>query len=260
VKNCIVLFSIIAIMSVSSCTSQAPESALQTSVAEAMKGTQEMEELVDMIMKTEVAIKESLYTSTPSPLPTNTLVPSLTPIPEPKQFSGSGNVELSLQDVLVDSILGGIVLHIKGPDSDDVFRVIGFNANGEVSEILVDTAESYDAFLVLEETPARISIESVGDWTVVVYPITVPLTKVVEVPGLFNGDGNQVLGLNGDADEVLISTTSQQEFVVITHGVYGSQTLFNIIGSANESAEIPPETWLLEIQTTGTWTVEIIDK
>jgi hypothetical protein len=228
----------------------------------------EVTRLVKEDKKSEVPLKPArIPTNTKDPFtprPTNTLGPTPTQqptrtptsIPQPIVLTGSGD---AVVDIEKDD--SAALVHITYTGSSN-FVVWNYGADGEKIDLLINTIGSYDGtrpldFLADEHT-ARFAVESSGQWVIEVLPMQE--IRTVDVPGIFDGSGDDVINLIGSDPDLLKIDASQAKsnFVIWSFG-NGKDLLVNEIAPYNGVIIAGKDTSILVIEAEGPWTVEVTD-
>lgn len=154
------------------------------------------------------------------------------------------------------------LLVIQGNRQGRHFAVVGHTQNRQRTGALVNTTEPYSGIVPVDLPPnqntALLEVSATGAWDIKVYPIGA--ARKVDVPSSFNGDGDQVLWLEGDATTARITgNQTEHHFAVIAYDNYGNRlrALVNTTDSYNGTVMMPANVLLLEISTNGTWTIQL---
>lgn len=208
-------------------------------------------------------------TSTPrptnTPRPTSTPRPTETPtaVPTPQVFTGTGDAVLDLDTWSTEE--PGI-LHITGPSVYDNFVVQSYDEQGQQVDLLVNTIGAYDGYLPLNffqgEQTSRLSISAGGAWTVEIVPLSLDTAHLLEVPGRYEGAGDDVVFLTGaDPDLATVkSGSSSDNFAVWSYGdESGRDLLVNEIAPYEGVVVMPRDTYMLIVKAgqSGPWAVEV---
>lgn len=228
----------------------------------------EITRLVEEVNKSEVPLKPTRMptnTKVPfTPRPSNTLGPTPTPrptrtptpIPQPIVLTGSGD---AVVDIEKDD--SAALVHITYTGSSN-FVVWNYGTDGEKIDLLINTIGSYDGtrpldFLADEHT-ARFTVESSGQWVIEVLPLQE--IRTVNVPGTFDGSGDDVINLSGSDPDLLKIDASQAKsnFVIWGYG-NGMDLLINEIAPYDGVIIAGKDTSILVIEAEGPWTIEVTD-
>lgn len=194
---------------------------------------------------------------TETPTPTNTLVPTSTstptPIPAPIILSGSGD-----SNVEVDKFFGPAIVHITSSGS---ISVRNYTADDQLLGLIVNSLKSYEGNLPIDfddRQTARFDITTGGAWTIEILSLTE--ADSLEVPGEFQGRGDNVIVLTGETPNVAtISDTSGAGFLVYGWDGKASEKLVQAVIDPITNAEVvvSPGTIMLIIYAhpTDNWTI-----
>jgi len=159
-------------------------------------------------------------------------------------------------DVDMDAIGGNGVLHAVYNGSRN-FIVKNFDENGYQLNLLVNTIGAYDGVVPLDfldnETTTRIQVETTGEWTFDLIPLT--SIRTIIPPATIQGTNDYVFGLlDNKADLAIIDANAGGRFfAVIAWGRYGRKSLIMTLDPYQGEIIIPDETFLIEVRATGPW-------
>lgn len=199
-------------------------------------------------------------TATPIP-PTATLPP--TPIPEIMILEGSGD---SIVDVDEHN---ASVIHVTGNAEGRHFSVTSYDSNNDMIDVLVNTTDPYDGFVPLDwlddEDTTRFEINSNGNWVIEIIPLA-PIPEIQEhfltVPGSYEGNGDDVIILQGNTPDLVIITGNEESryFGVFGWGRSGKDILVNTTDSYNGTVMLDSESFAITVTADGSWTIEVTEK
>lgn len=227
----------------------ATERAQSTALAQAAGPTQEAAKPTLPAKKTSTPTRTPAPTNTPQPTGTST------PVPQPLEFSGSGDDVLAI-DKNFD--VGIIKLTYTGSSN---FIVYTHGADGEKLELLVNTIGNYSGtrpfdFLDNQNT-AKISVESSGSWTITIYPLATEYMHICGA-GTCTGTGDDVIALvNVEPDTAKITHEGEANFIVRAIGSNGMDLVVNEIGNYSGTVMLDRDVFLIEIMADGNWTMDI---
>jgi hypothetical protein len=210
-------------------------------------------------------------TYTPAPTnttgPTDTPEPTFTPTPAPQpiELTGTGSKVINLS-----KWNGPAVVHLVYKGSRN-FMVDSLDADGENTSFMgmVNEIGAYDGWKPLdfgmwgkEVLTTRFQIQSSGEWTITVYPLELQYLKTAQVPGTYEGKGDEVVLLQGgQADVATFDYKGERNFMVDAISTDGSQDgIVNEIGAYNGQVVMPKESTLIVVTASGPWTVEFTAK
>lgn len=219
----------------------------------------------DVATKPPEATRTRRPTNTPAA--TKTLIPTLTPAPtrtstpapEPIELSGDGD---QIVDVDIPFEFG--VAHFVYGGARN-FIVNNYNKDNEVIGGLVNEIGSYDGvrpidFLKGEKT-TRLEIQASAPWKITIYPLTKDYLHVCQVPGPCTGKGDDVvLLMGGTADTAKILYSGEHNFIINGYGGEYVDGMVNEIGTYEGTVMFTKGTFILEIISSGDWTIDITGK
>lgn len=206
--------------------------------------------------------------STNTPLPTKTLVPSSTPrptatstpVPEPLIFEESGDKIITLEDQINDPR----VLKISNSGSSN-FIVKSYDQNGNYIDLLVNEIGNYQGTMLInmmlgDDPIHRFEVKSGGNWKLEILPFDIQYMDVLQVPGLYQGQGDSVVVITGEPDIVTFTTTERGNFIVYSYTNERRELLLNEIGPYSGEKILPKDLILLTIRKNGAWSMDITAK
>jgi len=247
----VVLFLIILCIIVGSCAPSVED-------AEVVKTSAIPSTLSDTSTPIATSTKTLIPTETNTPIPSDTPVP--TQVPEPVIFEGSGDDIVDIGKIWTTNFGAVAFLHIVGPSVYDNFIVYSYDMDGNKIDLLVNTIGYYNGYLLLLSPVSRLEISSGGAWTVEALPFIPEYTHFLEVPGTYNGNGDDVILLKGSPDLAKFDATEYDNFIVYSHTSFGRKDLLiNEIGPYSGTKILPNTTFILEVKASGAWSVEITE-
>jgi hypothetical protein len=204
-------------------------------------------------------------TNTPSPSETPEPTFTATPAPQPIELKGKGSKVVDVQ-----KWDGPAIVHLVYKGSSN-FIVTPFDANGETTGFmgLANEIGNYDGWKPLDfglfgqnELTTRLQIKSSGDWTITICPLTIEYLKIADVPGTYQGKGDEVVFLKGGTpDLATFDYKGKSNFIVETYSSEGDiDGIVNEIGVYNGQVIVPNDTIIFVVTASGPWTVEITSK
>lgn len=203
---------------------------------------------------------------TNSPRPTNTPRPTATrtPEPDPIVLSGTGD---SVVDV--EKWNGLAIAHITYTGSGN-FAVWNYAANNGKKDLMVNAIGNYEGNLPLDlldaELTTRFEIEASGQWEIQIIPFAD--IRVVEVPGIAAGTGDDVLAIvGGGRPDTLVIDGSKASGNLIVWGWGKSRDLLvneiaPYIGTVLVPSHVPTDNnvLVLAIKAEGNWSIDVKTK
>jgi len=210
---------------------------------------------------TQTALAIPTNTSTPentaTPENTPTPLPSPTSPPEPIVLTGSGD---SIVDVGKSSDYPAI-MHAKYSSGSN-FIVTSYDANNQQMELLINVIGAYEGTVPVDfresEYTSRLEIKAAGPWEIQILPLI--QVRRATIPGTIEGTGDDVIALDGDNADTMIANASlgSSNFVVYSYSTSGSIDLvFNEIAPYTGTALLDPDTFIISVNATGPWSLEI---
>jgi hypothetical protein len=198
----------------------------------------------------------------PEPEPTATVAivntpeptPTMTPVPEPIILSGSGD---SVEEIVKPSIPALARIQYTGSGN---FAVWNYDKDGKKIDLLVNVVGNYTGVVPLDfldnEHTHRFEIQSEGQWQIQVLSITE--IRRIDIPGVFSGNGDDVVFLNGDDPDLLKIDASMatSNFAVWKYG-NNRDLLVNEIAPYTGTVIAGKDAIILVIQSKGEWTIEV---
>lgn len=115
--------------------------------------------------------------------------------------------------------------------------------------------------MMLDEEPvSRFEIQSSGSWSLNIYPFQLDYMDTLQVPGIYEGQGDSVVILYGEPDIVTFSTTERDNFIVYAYTNDRRELLLNEIGPYTGEKIVPNDVVLFTISMNGTWSMDITSK
>jgi hypothetical protein len=191
-------------------------------------------------------------TPTPSPVPPT---PTATPAPEPKAYSGSGSDVIDIEKPGgVDSVA---IAHITGNAGSSYFGVTSFDDAGKQIDLLVNTTDPYDGVVLIDvrknDKTTRLQIESDGDWTIEILPLS--SARRVAVPGAVDGTGDDVIIVDGTPDTAKISGNADGNYFGVWAYGKSADLLVNTTDPYEGRVIVGKDTSVIEISAEGGWQI-----
>ena len=138
-----------------------------------------------------------------------------------------------------------------------------YGGSPDYYDLLVNAIGRYDGIVPIDfgdgEHTTRFETKASGPWTIEVKHARE--ARGVEVPGTFDGKGDDVIRLIGydqnPPDVAHITHVGQSNFVVYGYSNDGRNLLVNEIGNYDGEVILSPSTFLMVIKADGKWTIEV---
>lgn len=143
------------------------------------------------------------------------------------------------------------------------FAIWSDNANGEHIDLMVNTVGNYQGTLPLDflgESTTRFEVTAGGAWEIQVLPVA--MVRRENIPGTFQGKGDDVVAFEGGAPDLLKANASNasENFAIFTYGDNGRDLAINEIAPYTGTVVIDRQTFVIVITATGPWSIEITAK
>lgn len=198
-------------------------------------------------------------TATPEPTDTPAPTATSTPAPEPQVYSGTGDAIVD-----VEEHVGPAVLHITGNASARHFAVVNYGPGNVRMSLLVNTTDPYDGYQPLDwradEETARFEVTATGQWEIEIIPLghTKVQEHFLEVPGTYEGDGDDVIILRGQTPDLANISGNQEGRHFAVMGYADRVNLHvNTTDPYEGTVMLNPQTFALEVTARGSWSVEV---
>lgn len=219
--------------------------------------------------KTAIA-QLTLNAPTNTPKPTNTPAPTRTPVPtftstpapEPIILTGNGDQIVDFQ-----KWDGAAILHVKYAGGSN-FVVRNYPANSsKYTDLLVNVIGAYEGTVpldLLENDPktARFEVIASGSWELQVLPFNRIRKEVI--PKVITGTGDEVFIFSGAGKKPDLLKTdaslASSNIVVMAYHATGRDLLVNEIAPYTGTTIMDPTSFLIVINATGPWSLEITTK
>lgn len=188
------------------------------------------------------------------------LVPSSTAWAEAHEtYSGTGDdvVEISKPDKGLPALLV-----VSGNRASRFFAVVTRDGSGNRIGALVNTTDPYDGIVPIDLPPrtntSLLEISASGRWNLQVWSIGA--AQRVEVPGTFEGEGDNVLWIEGEPSRARIQgNAASRYFAVIAYDGSGNRlgAKVNTTDPYSGTVFMPDETLLLQVTAVGGWSVNL---
>jgi hypothetical protein len=168
----------------------------------------------------------------------------------------------------VEQDVGPALVHIVGNAGARHFAVINYDSNNERIDLLVNTTDPYDGYRPLDfldsEQTARFEMKASGEWKIEIIPLA-PLPEmeehIMEVPGTYEGNGDNVIFLVGGTPDLAAISGNQgaHHFAVKSYSAEGRDLLVNTTDPYNGTVMLDHDATALEVKASGPWTIEVAD-
>lgn len=201
-------------------------------------------------------------TNTPAPTrttaPTNTPKPTLTPtpIPQPIEFSGTGDDVIS-----IEKSYGPAIAKITYTGARN-FIIKNYDANGETIDLMVNTIGAYAGTRPLDfydnQQTDKIEIKASGDWTITIYPLAEQYLHTCDNIADCSGKGDDVIAFfKIEPDTAAIINQGEGNFIVKSYGSSDIDLVVNEIGNYTGKVIFDRGVFLIEIISGGSWKFDI---
>lgn len=154
------------------------------------------------------------------------------------------------------------LLMVSGNREGRHFAVIARDESGSRLGALVNTTEPYIGIVPIDLPPTSSSslleVSATGSWQIQIYPIGA--AQQVTVPGTFEGEGDNVLWIEGDPSRATIQgNADSRHFAVIAYDGNGTPlgAQVNTTDPYAGTVIIPGQTLLLQVSAVGSWSIDI---
>lgn len=194
-----------------------------------------------------------LPTPTPEPPTPTPVPPTPTTPPEPIVLEGQGD---SIVDV--NKWEGPALVRVEGNAESRHFAVL--THGGDYPDAIVNTTDVYRGVRLIDfedSLTSRFEVNAEGGWRIEVLPLSE--ARVLVVPGMISGEGDEVLILDGVADLATIrGNEAERHFAVMTHGDRFPDAIVNTTDPYEGTVIVGSETTVLEVLAVGGWTIEVV--
>jgi hypothetical protein len=196
-------------------------------------------------------------TNTPKPTNTPRPTPTFTPTPAPIDLSGKGNSIVNVEKWNGPALARIIYMGVGN------FAVVNYGPDDERLNLLVNTIGKYEGTVPLDfldgEQTVRLEVKSSGPWEMHVVPLGE--VRFVDIPGKFDGKGDDVVYLSGDNPDVMKVDASDASGNFVIWGYGNSRNLLvNELAPYTGDSLMTSDTKVLAINAEGSWSIEIITR
>lgn len=174
-------------------------------------------------------------------------------------YSGTGGdvVEISKPSEQLPALLV-----VSGNRASRHFAVVARDNSGNRVGALVNTTEPYVGIVPVDLPPTTnttlLEISATGSWQIQLYAIGA--AQQVDVPGTFEGEGDNVLWIDGEPSRATIrGNAASRHFAVTAYDGNGNPlgAQVNTTDPYSGTVIVPRQTLLLQISAVGSWSVEL---
>jgi hypothetical protein len=174
-------------------------------------------------------------------------------------YSGTGDdiVKISKPDQGLPALLV-----VSGNRNSRHFAIIARDNSGNRFGALVNTTEPYGGIVPVDLPPRTntelLEIKASGSWRIQVYSIG--SAQRVKVPGIFKGEGDNVLWIEGKPNRAKIhGNSASRHFAVTAYDRSGNRlgAIVNTTDTYSGTVIIPSGTLLLKITAVNGWSVDL---
>lgn len=174
-------------------------------------------------------------------------------------YVGTGDdvIEISKPDGKLPALL-----LVSGNRLGRHFSIVAWDDSDRRARLLVNTTGSYVGIVPIDLPPLTnttlLDISASGTWNIQVYSIGA--AQRIKVPGTFEGEGDDVLWIDGDPSRATIQgNAASRHFAVTAYDGQGNRLglQVNTTKPYKGTVIIPRGTLLLEMETVDGWSVEL---
>lgn len=177
-----------------------------------------------------------------------------------QRFQGEGSRVLDIEKPADAPAL----VAMEGNAASRYFSVTALGAGNEQKDLLASAAEPYRGVRLLDADfragSLRLEVEATGPWTIELRPVST--ARKVAVPGQFQGNGDDVLLIEGTPDLARFSGNKGGRdgrgagfFGARAYGGQYPDILFSASDPYEGQVTVPTETKVVEVEATGPWSV-----
>jgi len=160
------------------------------------------------------------------------------------------------------------IMHIVGNRADSFFAVQGYDAEGNLTDLFVNTTSPYEGAVALDfdddkdTTHLEIEAASGDEWSIYVLPIEAT-EYWVEVPGEITGENDSIVIILGSPTMANIEGNEADSFFAIIGWLeqdgwlVGSDLLVNTTDPYEGTVRMESNTMILQIEAVGAWTIDV---
>lgn len=179
-------------------------------------------------------------------------VPEPLPIPEAIVYEGTGDDVIKIEKPED----GPVVLFIKGNAESRHFAVKGYDNNDNSTELFVNTTESYEG-ITLDPSGLTTLLEISGNGSWTIESRSVRSMRVIESPGSIEGNGDEVLLVEGNPSLAKIKGNSQERHFAVKSYNPNRSLLVNTTEVYEGTTRVEKNAIILEITGTGDWSIDL---
>lgn len=170
---------------------------------------------------------------------------------DPIVLTGSGDNVLTL-----DPIPFQYYLHVVGNTESRHFHVKGFDAEGQATELFVNTSDPYegDTYDKKQKT-SLIEVNAVGDWTIELVPVS--SLETIQAGESVTGVGDSMFQLEGSPTTATIEGNAEgRHFDVKGYIGDRSDLMVNTSDPYSGTVMVKPDTELISVDAVGDWSIQ----
>lgn len=190
---------------------------------------------------------------TPRPTPTPEPTPEPTPIP-PTVYTGTGD------DVIRVDMSEQFFIHVTGNAASRYFGVTGYDADGEITELFVNTTHPYDGVgWDVSTSTTALQIEATGDWTVELYGVDF----LPEMQNEYSGTGDAfVFVLSKDTQIAhIVGNEADAYFGVNSWYIKNGQLTYDMLVNTTDPYDgkklMKNSPLVIEVKAEGPWSITL---
>lgn len=211
----------------------------------------DVEEGVVLTVTTQEPTANPTPKITPEPTPKPTSTPTLEPIPENVIYTGEGD------DVVDIDFPGGVfVFYIEGNANGRYFSVTGYDADGNYTDLFVNTTDPYTGITIDPSQKTRtLEINASSSWTVELRSIFT--VRTISQGEIIDGVGDEILLVLSSGSKATITGNDEgRYFGVKSYGRSSDDLMVNTTEKYDGTVMIKGDPIVLAITATGAWTIE----
>lgn len=172
-------------------------------------------------------------------------------IPEACVYEGTGDSVIN-----IDHPEGVYVIYVKGNSAARHFAVKGYDANGNSTELFVNTTDAYEGVtLDPDQKTEMLEISANGDWIVEIRSVWT--CDIIDDASTYTGTGDNIVLVNYEASTAQIEGNSGARHFAVKS--YGNRTnlMVNTTDVYSGTVMVKDQPFMLEITAVGDWSITL---